>query len=109
MSEEKEKNEERNWSEEIEVAGGDLVERVKELIEEGNVRRLIIRKPDGRIATGNAAYSRGCRWWRDGDVRHAAGTHRGCRWLYRPRKGRDCARGRRRPIRTARRRSVEFG
>ncbi len=38
-----------DWVEEIEVAGNDLVARVKELIEEGNVRRLIIRKPDGDV------------------------------------------------------------
>ena len=46
MSEEKEK---RTWTEEIEVAGKDLVDRIKELIEEGNVRRLIIREPDGDV------------------------------------------------------------
>jgi hypothetical protein len=33
----------------MEIAGKDLVERVKELIEQGNVRRLIIRKKDGDI------------------------------------------------------------
>jgi len=43
---EKQKNE---WVEEIEVAGNDLVNRVKELIQEGNVRRLIIRKSDGSV------------------------------------------------------------
>ena len=43
------KSENRTWSEEIEIAGSELVERVKELIMEGNVRRLIIRKPGGDI------------------------------------------------------------
>jgi len=38
----------RTWTEEIEVAGTQLVERVKELIQEGNVRSIIIRKPDGQ-------------------------------------------------------------
>ncbi len=38
----------RTFSEEIEVTGGQLVERVRELIQEGNVRRLIIRNQDGR-------------------------------------------------------------
>ncbi len=38
---------ERTWTEEIKVAGKDLVERAKKLVAEGNVRRLIIRKPDG--------------------------------------------------------------
>ncbi len=40
---------ERTWTEEIEVAGSELVERARQLIEEGNVRRLIIRKPSGEI------------------------------------------------------------
>ncbi len=35
------------WKEELLLTGSELVERVKELIEEGSVRRLIIRKPDG--------------------------------------------------------------
>jgi hypothetical protein len=38
----------RTFSEELEVAGSQLVERVRELIEEGNVRRLIIRNQEGR-------------------------------------------------------------
>ena len=37
----------RSWTEEIKVTGSELVDRIKELVEEGNVRRLIIRKPDG--------------------------------------------------------------
>lgn len=37
----------RTWTEDIEMAGGELVARVKELIGEGNVRWLIIRH-DGR-------------------------------------------------------------
>lgn len=35
--------------EEMVIAGNELVDKVKELIEEGNVRRLIIRKQDGDI------------------------------------------------------------
>lgn len=38
----------RTLTEELELAGKDLVERVKELIEEGNVRRIIIRNAEGR-------------------------------------------------------------
>jgi hypothetical protein len=38
----------RTFSEELEVAGSQLVERVRELIEEGTVRRLIIRNAEGR-------------------------------------------------------------
>lgn len=45
---ESEKTTEHSWVEEIEIAGDQLVARVKELIAEGNVRRLIIRAPDGK-------------------------------------------------------------
>ncbi len=38
----------KTFNEELEVAGNQLVDRVKELIQEGNVRRLIIRNADGR-------------------------------------------------------------
>ena len=41
--------EEHTWTEQIEIAGTELVERTKELIEEGNVRRLIIRNHDDDI------------------------------------------------------------
>lgn len=41
--------EERTWIEEIEIAGSELVERVKELVKEGNVRRLIIRNSKGEL------------------------------------------------------------
>jgi len=37
------------WKEEIEIVGDQLVGRVKELIKEGNVRRLIIHKSDGDV------------------------------------------------------------
>ena len=43
------KSKDKTWVEEIEVAGNELVARVQELIEEGNVRRLIIRKQDGDL------------------------------------------------------------
>lgn len=38
----------KNWSEEFEVAGNKLVEKVQELIAQGNARRIIIRKSDGQ-------------------------------------------------------------
>jgi uncharacterized membrane protein YvbJ len=38
----------RGFEEEFEVAGEDLVEKVKALINEGNVRRIIIRGQDGK-------------------------------------------------------------
>jgi hypothetical protein len=41
--------EETTWIEEIEIAGSQLVERVKELIAEGNVRRLILRTQDDKL------------------------------------------------------------
>ena len=37
----------RPITEEITVAGGQLVDKVKELIQQGSVRRLIVRKPSG--------------------------------------------------------------
>ena len=39
----------QTWVEEIEIAGSQLVEQVKELINEGNVRRLIIRTQDSKV------------------------------------------------------------
>lgn len=41
--------ENHTWMEEIEMAGSQLVERVKELIAEGNVRRLIIRTAEDKV------------------------------------------------------------
>lgn len=41
--------EDQTWTEEFEVAGSELVERIKELIHQGNVRRLIIRKPNDEV------------------------------------------------------------
>jgi hypothetical protein len=40
--------EERTILDEIEVEGRHLIERIQELIREGNARRLIIRKSDGK-------------------------------------------------------------
>lgn len=38
-----------NISERVTIAGAELVDYVKRLVEQGNVRRLIIRKPDGDV------------------------------------------------------------
>ena len=38
---------ERSWQESIKVEGGQILDQVKKLIEEGNVRRIVI-KQDGR-------------------------------------------------------------
>lgn len=40
---------ETSGSDEIVVAGSELVERIKSIVQEGNVRRLIIRKPSGEV------------------------------------------------------------
>jgi hypothetical protein len=40
---------ERTWSEEIELTGNEIVQTIKELIAEGNVRRLILRTPDNGL------------------------------------------------------------
>lgn len=37
------------FTEQIEIAGSELVDRTKELIQEGNVRRLIIRNQDDEV------------------------------------------------------------
>ena len=39
----------RTFTEQIDIAASELVDRTKELIEEGNVRRLIIRNEDGEV------------------------------------------------------------
>jgi hypothetical protein len=39
---------ERTWKEEVEIAGNQLIDRIKELIAEGNVRRLILRTQDDK-------------------------------------------------------------
>ncbi len=38
------------WWETIKVEGGELLERVKQLIHEGNVRRIVIRQGDRSVA-----------------------------------------------------------
>jgi hypothetical protein len=44
-----ESKEMRTWTEEIEVLGSELAGRLKELVAEGNVRRLILRTHDGHV------------------------------------------------------------
>lgn len=43
------KSNSQTFTEQIEVSGAQLVERVKELVAEGNVRRLIFRAPDDTV------------------------------------------------------------
>jgi hypothetical protein len=42
--------EERTWWESIKVEGGELLEKVKSLVREGNVRRIVIRQADRSVA-----------------------------------------------------------
>lgn len=42
--------EERTWRESIKVEGGELLEKVKSLVREGNVRRIVIRQGDRSVA-----------------------------------------------------------
>jgi hypothetical protein len=41
---------ERTWYESIKVEGGQLVDKVAQLIREGNVRRIVIRQGDRTVA-----------------------------------------------------------
>lgn len=50
MSEDPRKSKnQRDWVAEMEGAGGELVERVKELVAQGNARRLIIRNANDEV------------------------------------------------------------
>jgi len=49
MNAKKEKSGKRTWTEEIEVAGSDLVGRIKALVSEGNVRHVKIKAPGGEV------------------------------------------------------------
>jgi hypothetical protein len=48
MSEQNPNPEQKTFTEQIEVTGNQLVERFKALLEEGNVRRVIIRDGEGK-------------------------------------------------------------
>jgi len=47
MTATQEPKQKRTWNEHIEVTGDELKKRVEELVEEGNVRRLIVRNEHG--------------------------------------------------------------
>ncbi len=47
MATTQEPKQKRTWNEQIEVTGDELKKRVEDLIEEGNVRRLIVRNEHG--------------------------------------------------------------
>lgn len=39
----------QEWTEKFQVAGNRVVSKVRQLVKEGNVRKIIIRKPNGEI------------------------------------------------------------
>jgi hypothetical protein len=41
-------SEKKTWTEEIRTTGEELVTKVKELVHEGNVRRVIVKNEEGR-------------------------------------------------------------
>ncbi|MCK5058923.1 MAG: DUF4342 domain-containing protein [Candidatus Aminicenantes bacterium] len=45
---EKEKKEGKSWHEEFKVTGGEIIDKVKELIHEGNIRRITIKDEKGK-------------------------------------------------------------
>jgi hypothetical protein len=47
MTEEKEKKE-KTWTEEFRVTGGEIINKIKELIHEGNVRKIILKDEEGK-------------------------------------------------------------
>jgi len=49
MDEQKDEGRTKTWTEEIEVAGGQLIERVKALIAEGNVREVRVKAAGGKV------------------------------------------------------------
>ena len=49
MEENENNNKKKNWVHTIEVAGSELINRIKELIKEGNIRKLILKKETGEV------------------------------------------------------------
>ncbi len=45
---EDEPKKEKTWTEEFKVAGGDIINKVKDLIHQGNVRRIILKDEEGK-------------------------------------------------------------
>jgi hypothetical protein len=38
----------KSWSEEFKINGGEVVDKIKELIHEGNIRRIILKNEEGK-------------------------------------------------------------
>jgi hypothetical protein len=49
MPDEQGSGQRREWTEEFRVAGSKAVEKIKELIHEGNVRKIVIKKSSGEV------------------------------------------------------------
>ena len=49
MSDQNQSNKRREWTEEFKVAGNRAIDRIKELIREGDVRKIIIKKSSGEV------------------------------------------------------------
>jgi hypothetical protein len=49
IQEERPMRERREWREEFRVAGDQVADRIRQLVREGNARRIIVRKPNGDI------------------------------------------------------------
>jgi hypothetical protein len=45
---EDETKKEKTWTEEFKVAGGEILNKIKELIHQGNVRRIILKDEGGK-------------------------------------------------------------
>lgn len=45
---EEQKNEKKTWTEEFRVSGGEIINKIKEIIHEGNVRRIILKDEEGK-------------------------------------------------------------
>lgn len=43
------KSDEKTRSEEFKITGGEIIDRIKELIHQGNIRRIIIKNESGEI------------------------------------------------------------
>ena len=48
MEEKKEKKAEKSWTEEFRVTGGEVINKIKEILHEGNVRRIILKDEQGK-------------------------------------------------------------
>ncbi|PKK86079.1 MAG: hypothetical protein CVT48_02740 [Thermoplasmata archaeon HGW-Thermoplasmata-1] len=48
MAEEKKEGEKKTWTETIEVAGKEAVDKIKDVVREGNVRKVIIKSEKGK-------------------------------------------------------------